>query len=134
MSIKKAIITKLTFSLLLLTIFSLVTANVKNITVDNIVSNTVHFFQDETTSQLSKNYFFTSESNEDSIKISEKEIEIEIEIEPFSLVNEISNLLFKFQGLNPLFFYNTNFCSRQSIPLYDLFCNWKLYFSSFFNN
>lgn len=129
MSIKKAIITKLTFSLFLLTIFSLVTASVKNITVVNIVSNTVHFFQDETNSHFSKNYIVAAESSDDSITISEKEIEIEIEIEPCSLSNQASNLLLKFKALNPSFYYTSNFCSRQSIPLYDLFCNWKLHLS-----
>lgn len=129
MSIKKAIITKLTFSLLLLTIFSLVTFDVKNSTIANIVSNTVHFFQDETNTHFSKNYIVASESSDDSITISEKEIEIEFEIEPFSSSNVTSNLLFRNQGLSPLFYYTTNFCSRQSIPLYDLFCNWKLHFS-----
>ncbi len=129
MSTKKAIITRLTFSIFLLTIFSLVTANVKNITVDGIVSNTVHFFQDETNSQISKDFIIVPESNDDSVTISEKEIEIELEVEPHSFVEDFSYLFLQNLHLSNKTYFTTSLITKQTIPLYDLFCSWKFHLS-----
>ncbi|CAM3843802.1 hypothetical protein FLJU110815_01390 [Flavobacterium jumunjinense] len=126
MSFNKPAFFKLTMSALFLIFLGLVTFG--NNQSKEEVYKTVAVFENTTVS-LDNNHYLILESNDDSISFRESEIELELEIETFLFQKSI----YSFETLSTVLknecYYCTHFYTEQSIPLYDLFCNWKLHLS-----
>lgn len=126
MSLNKPTFFKITLSMLFLTMLGLVAfGNAKN---SEEVHNTIAVFQDTTISQ-DDNHFVVLESNDDSLSFRESEIELELEIETFFFNKSNSDFESVSEVIKNDSYYCTHFYTKQSIPLYDLFCNWKLHLS-----
>lgn len=128
MNTKKAFFTKLAFSLFLVTVFSLVSANVKttfvsyNICTQNLVS------ENNPDRSNSKQLLF-SDNAEDAFKFLESEVELELELENFFPSEAFSKFSFLEFNIENNTLFSKNSTSKLNILLYDLFCNWKLHLS-----
>ena len=65
----------------------------------------------------------------DEIIIIESEPEIEFKIEWFKFENTSCNFILKPKEKKIQFKEFSNFSSKKTIPLFDLYCNWKFHLS-----
>lgn len=126
MSLNKPTIFKITLSMLFLTMLGLVAfGNAKS---KEEVRDTIAVFQDTKIAQ-DDNHFVVLESNDDSLSFRESETELELEIETFFFQKSNSDFESVSEVIKNESYNCTHFYTEQSIPLYDLFCNWKLHLS-----
>ena len=74
-------------------------------------------------------HFITTEISENDLVITELEPEFEVELDWYN--SEFTSYIDGFLTIETqsIFFYNSYFSSKSTIPLYDLFCNWKFHLS-----
>lgn len=95
--------------------------------------NTIPEFSYSKFSQENKNKEITkvthSSFEEGEIIIIESEPEIETDIEWFGFENTTYNFNLTLKEKKVQFHELSNFSSKNNIPLYDLYCNWKFHLS-----
>jgi hypothetical protein len=98
-----------------------------NASTEITLESHVEFQQKYTASDFS--HFHTVEVEEGEFVIIESEPELEVELDWFSIpiksFNIIKPSLKEFSNSHT----NTLFSSKETIPLYDLYCNWKFHLS-----
>ncbi len=87
----------------------------------------IEFQQKQNTSNFS--HFHTVEVEEGEFVIIESEPEFEIEIDWFSIQNKSFNIAKSSLKENSNSYTTALFSSKETIPLYDLYCNWKFHLS-----
>lgn len=87
----------------------------------------IKFQQHNHSSDLS--HFHTVEVEESEFIIVESEPEFEIELEWFSIPTKTFNALNKTLNEHSNSSIALLFSSKETIPLYDLYCNWKFHLS-----
>jgi len=94
---------------------------------ENIVVSQAEFQQKYTPSDFS--HFHTIQVEEGEFVIVESEPEFEMELDWFSIPSKPFNIGKKSIKEYSNSYTTTLFSSKETIPLYDLYCNWKFYLS-----
>jgi hypothetical protein len=113
------------FPLLTLTMWAI--GAVPSIKIESISLKTKNLIKENSEQEFS--HVITAEVLENDFVISELEPEFEVELDLYNsayttYINEFLTI-----ETQPIFFYNFYFSSKSTIPLYDLFCNWKYHLS-----
>jgi hypothetical protein len=113
------------FPLLTLTMWAI--GAVPSIKIESISLKTKNLIKENSEQEFS--HVITAEVLENDFVISELEPEFEVELDWYNsayttYINEFLTI-----ETQPIFFYNFYFSSKSTIPLYDLFCNWKYHLS-----
>lgn len=98
---------------------------VPSIQIENNSSITNNFTKENSNKEFS--HFISIEVEENDFVISELEPEFEVEWYNSELTTCSYDVIVVEK--KPIFFYNSYFSSKSTIPLYDLFCNWKFHLS-----
>ena len=98
-----------------------------NATKDTVLEPQVEFQQKFTPSDFS--HFQTVEVEEGEFITIESEPELEVELDWFSIPTKSFNILQSSLKENSSSHLATFFSSKEIIPLYDLYCNWKFHLS-----
>ncbi len=85
-------------------------------------------FQKETT-KTSLSHFQTFDVEESEFFIIESEPEFEVELDWFPISTKSFNSLKSSLKENTNSYITSLFSSKETIPLYDLYCNWKFHLS-----
>ncbi len=94
---------------------------------ENIVVSQVEFQQKDSASDFS--HFHTVEVEEGEFVIIESEPEFEVELDWFSIPSKSINFKSTKLKESSNSHLATFFTSKETIPLYDLYCNWKFHLS-----
>ena len=94
---------------------------------EDIVVSQAEFQQKYTASDFS--HFHTVEVEEGEFVIIESEPEVEVELDWFSIPSKPFNIDKNSLKENSNSHLATFFTSKETIPLYDLYCNWKFHLS-----
>jgi len=94
---------------------------------EDIVVSQEEFQQKYTASDFS--HFHTVEVEEGEFVIIESEPEFEVELDWFSIPSKPFNIDKNSLKENSNSHLATFFTSKETIPLYDLYCNWKFHLS-----
>ncbi|VXB06992.1 hypothetical protein FLAVO9AF_100145 [Flavobacterium sp. 9AF] len=119
---------KILLSIFLLPFLGLLVSNT-TVATSNKIKHNGTFTEVLDDDQYLKVSSVTIDTNEESVSFSEKEIELEFEIENFTHSEYLSKLIFQKLESKYRFYYLFQPNANQSIPLYDLFCNWKFHLS-----
>lgn len=113
------------FPLLTLTMWAI--DAVPSIKIESISLNTNHIIKENSEKEFS--HVITTAVLENDIVISELEPEFEVELDWYN--SAFTSYIDGFLTIETqsIFFYNSYFSSKSTIPLYDLFCNWKFHLS-----
>lgn len=113
------------FPLLTLTMWAI--DAVPSIKIESISLKTNHILKENSEKEFS--HVITTEVVENDFVISELEPEFEVELDWYN--SEFTSYIDGFLTIETqsIFFYNSYFSSKSTIPLYDLFCNWKFHLS-----
>ena len=98
-----------------------------NATKDTVLEPQVEFQQKYSASDFS--HFHTVEDEEGEFVIIESEPELEVELDWFSIPTKSFNILQSSLKENSSSHLATFFSSKEIIPLYVLYCNWKFHLS-----
>lgn len=98
-----------------------------NASDDVVLESQIEFQQKYSTSQFS--HFHTVEVEEGEFVIIESEPEFEIELDWFSIPIKSFNISKSSLEESSNSYKNSLFSSKETIPLYDLYCNWKFHLS-----
>ena len=98
-----------------------------NATKDTVLEPQVEFQQKFTPSDFS--HFQTVEVDEGEFVIIESEPEFEVELDLFSIPSKSINFKNTKFKESPNSYSAQLFSSKETIPLYDLYCNWKFHLS-----
>ena len=109
----------------LLTLTMWVIDAVPSIQIESRSSITNNIIKENSEKEFS--HIISTEVEENDFVISE--LEPEFEVEWYN--SELTTCIYDFLVIEtqPIFFYNSYFSSKSTIPLYDLFCNWKFHLS-----
>lgn len=111
----------------MLTLFMWAIGVASNVTQNSELKLQIEFQQKHNNSNFS--HFQTVEVEESEFIIIESEPEFEVELDWFSIPTKTLNLAnVKLKG-NPDSYTSQLFSSKETIPLYDLYCNWKFHLS-----
>ena len=100
-----------------------------NATKDTVLEPQVEFQQKFTPSDFS--HFRTVEVDEGEFVIIESEPEFEVELNLFSIQTKSFDIIKSSLEKKSNSYVTTLFSSKESIPLYDLYCNWKFHLSQY---
>ena len=98
-----------------------------NATKDTVLEPQVEFQQKFTPSDFS--HFQTVEVDEGEFVIIESEPEFEVELNLFSIQTKSFDIIKSSLEKKSNSYVTTLFSSKEIIPLYDLYCNWKFHLS-----
>ena len=132
MSLKKILSKKSIFALPILAIVLLVNSSFAKVNIENsLLINDVFFHQQENHHEKGVNKFNFVSVDEVEIVFSEVEAETEVEIKLkwVQLSNIYAEFLKAIVEIENNYFYSIQFSANHKVPLYDLFCNWKLHIS-----
>lgn len=115
------------FPIFMLTFFMWAIGVSFNVTEDVALESQTEFQQKYTASDFS--HFHTVEVEEGEFVIIESEPEFEVELDWFSIPSKPFNIDKNSLKENSNSHLATFFTSKETIPLYDLYCNWKFHLS-----
>lgn len=98
-----------------------------NASIVGVSGNQVEFNQDY--KDLHFSHFQTVEVEEGEFLIVESEPEFEVELDWFSIPTKSFNILQSSLKDSTTSYISSLFSSKETIPLYDLYCNWKFHLS-----
>ena len=98
-----------------------------NASKDTVLEPQVEFQQKYTPSDFS--HFQTVEVDEGEFVIIESEPEFEVELNLFSIPSKSFNISKSSLKEHSNSYTTLLFSSKETIPLYDLYCNWKFHLS-----
>ena len=98
-----------------------------NTSDDVVLESQVEFQQKQTNSDFS--HFQTVEVEEGEFIIIESQPEFEVELDWFSISTKSFNFLQSSLKEYSNSYTTALFSSKETIPLYDLYCNWKFHLS-----
>ena len=96
---------------------------------NSLLINDVFYHQQENHHEKDVNKCNIVSVDEVEIIFSEVEAEVEIKLKRVQLSNIHSEFLKTIVEIENNYFYSIQFSANQKVPLYDLFCNWKLHIS-----
>ena len=115
------------FPIFILTFFMWAIGVSFNASDDVVLESQIEFQQEYSASHFS--HFHTVEVEEGEFIIIESEPEFEIELDWFSIPTKSFNNTKSSLKENSNSYINSLFSSKETIPLYDLYCNWKFHLS-----
>ena len=98
-----------------------------NASEEVVLESQTEFLQKYSASDFS--HFHTVEVEEGEFVIIESEPELEVELDWFSIPTKSFNILQSSLEKKSNSYVTTLFSSKEIIPLYDLYCNWKFHLS-----
>ena len=98
-----------------------------NVSDDVVFESQIEFQQEYSASHIS--HFHTVEVEEGEFVIIESEPEFEIELDWFSIPSKSFNISKSSLKEHSNSYTTLLFSSKETIPLYDLYCNWKFHLS-----
>ncbi len=98
-----------------------------NATKDTVLEPQVEFQQKYTPADFS--HFHTVEVEDGEFITIESEPELEVELDWFSIPTKSFNILQSSLKENSSSYLSQFLSSKEIIPLYDLYCNWKFHLS-----
>lgn len=115
------------FPIFMLTFFMWAIGVSFNVTEDVALESQTEFQQKYSASHFS--HFHTVEVEEGEFVIIESEPEFEIELDWFSIPSKSFNISKSSLKEHSNSYTTLLFSSKETIPLYDLYCNWKFHLS-----
>jgi hypothetical protein len=132
LSLKKTLSKRTFFALPILALVLLVNSGFAKVNIGNsLLIKDVFFHQLEDHFHEDANKFNFVSVDEVDLVFSEVEAETEVEtkIKGIQLSNIHTEFLKTIVEVENNYFYSIQYCTNHKIPLYDLFCNWKLHIS-----
>ncbi|UGS21577.1 hypothetical protein [Flavobacterium cyclinae] len=115
------------FPVFMLTFFMWAIGVSYNASIVGVSGNQVEINQDY--KDLHFSHFQTVEVEEGEFLIVESEPEFEVELDWFSIPTKSFNILQSSLKDSTTSYISSLFSSKETIPLYDLYCNWKFHLS-----